>query len=269
MTTLLKEKTQLLPGRDREFRAYLRLEENIEKFNELKVRVEYAAGGMNYFSGSVTPRGYRVSLNPLSRASGMESYSLMSANQKVDGFFIMIETANRYNAKRLSELAKLIEPKLDELRQAYEEQNIPVLKSLCKVGKQEEIAPSKKIEMKSTQVLLTKEILERLPKLRANEHKKAQDVNIIVKFFDPTGSWSWFATEGEPTGAKITEGAFAGQDDYEFFGYVQGLEGELGSFMLSELSSAKSGMSGMRALPIERDKNYGFKHALAEVMKER
>ena len=38
--------------------------------------------------------------------------------------------------------------------------------------------------------LLTKEIIERLPKLRSQESKTADQVKIIVKFFDPTGSWT-------------------------------------------------------------------------------
>ncbi len=45
--------------------------------------------------------------------------------------------------------------------------------------------------------LLTEEIIQRLPKLRSQEDKNPQDVRVIVKFFDPTGSWTWYVTEGE------------------------------------------------------------------------
>jgi hypothetical protein len=38
-----------------------------------------------------------------------------------------------------------------------------------------------------------------------------------------------------------------------FFGYVVGFVPELGYFSLNELKTAKEGMRGLRALPIERD----------------
>lgn len=101
--------------------------------------------------------------------------------------------------------------------------------------------------------LMTKEIERQLPKLYANEKKDPKDIPIIVKFFDPTGSWSWYVTEGEKEG-----------DDWRFFGYVKGFENELGYFMLSELEHAKDGMRGMQSLPIERDR--WFTGTLASVM---
>lgn len=116
--------------------------------------------------------------------------------------------------------------------------------------------------------MMTKEVIEKLPGLRAMENKEAKDVKVIVKFFDPTGSWTWYATEGSKTGEVIGEGAFRGEENYEFFGYVKGLEGELGYFTLAELSVAKQGCRGLQSLPIERDRHYGFEHTLEEVMKE-
>ena len=65
-------------------------------------------------------------------------------------------------------------------------------------------------------------------------------------------------------GDIIKEGAFAGEEDYLFFGYVKGFEGELGNFTLGELSTAKGKVMGIQALPIERDRN--FKGTLADVM---
>ena len=41
--------------------------------------------------------------------------------------------------------------------------------------------------------------------------------------------------------------------DYLFFGLVVGFETELGYFSLHELKTAKEGLRGLRALPIERD----------------
>lgn len=92
--------------------------------------------------------------------------------------------------------------------------------------------------------LLTKEIKRKLPALYAQENKK--DPMVYVKFFDPTGSWTWYATEGEET----EEG------DFIFFGLVIGFEAELGYFTLNELRTAKEGLTGLRAVPIERDETF-------------
>lgn len=82
--------------------------------------------------------------------------------------------------------------------------------------------------------LLTKEILEKLPKLYTQEEKGLEAV-AIVKFFTPDSNWTWYATE------------FDGDD--LFFGLVDGFEKEIGYFRLSELQSVK----GALGLPIERD----------------
>jgi hypothetical protein len=97
---------------------------------------------------------------------------------------------------------------------------------------------------------MTKEIEAKLPKLYANENKKPEEVPIIVKFFCPWNSWSWYITEGEKQG-----------DDFLFFGYVEGDFPELGYISLNELESVK----GPMGLKIERDMYYG-EHKLSEVM---
>ena len=104
--------------------------------------------------------------------------------------------------------------------------------------------------------LLTEEIKGRLPKLGAQDGKDPQEVKVVAKFFDPIGSWTWYVVEGE----QREDG------DWEFFGLVRGFEAELGSFTLSELQHAKDGLTGLQALPIERDLHFGFEHTLAEVL---
>ena len=81
--------------------------------------------------------------------------------------------------------------------------------------------------------LLTKTIEKKLPKLYTSEN--IEDTMVVCKFFQPWGEWTWYAIE------------FDGKDT--FFGYVQGWEGELGYFSLSELKSV-IGPFGMK---IERD----------------
>lgn len=96
--------------------------------------------------------------------------------------------------------------------------------------------------------LLTKENRKVLPALYSQDGKASGDVIVHVKYFDPSGSWTWYATEGEPildeTGEEI---------DFKFFGLVDGFEKEFGYFTLNELAHVKDGCKGMRALPIERD----------------
>ena len=63
--------------------------------------------------------------------------------------------------------------------------------------------------------------------------------NVVCKFFDPCGSWTWYVTEGteEPEG------------DWLFYGLVDGFEKEWGYFRLSELESVTNAFG----LGIERD----------------
>lgn len=89
--------------------------------------------------------------------------------------------------------------------------------------------------------LLTEEIKSFLPELYSQENEK--DPMVYVKYFDPVGSWTWYATEGEETD----------NGDFLFFGLVVGCENVLGYFTLSQLQSAKRRCTGIRALPIERD----------------
>ena len=85
--------------------------------------------------------------------------------------------------------------------------------------------------------LMTKEIRKKLPPLYSQEKLGGKAV-AIVKYFTPSSSWTWWATEGSPEG-----------EDFIFFGLVDGLEKELGYFSLSELKKVR----GSLGLPIERD----------------
>ena len=99
--------------------------------------------------------------------------------------------------------------------------------------------------------MLTKEIREKMPKLRATEEIELAEKEVVVKFFDPTGAWTWYAVEGE---AVLDE---AGNEvDFEFFGLVDGMEKEWGYFTLNQLKEAKQGMRGLQGLPIERDMHF-------------
>ena len=88
--------------------------------------------------------------------------------------------------------------------------------------------------------LLTKEVRAKLPPLGATEKTPSGEKVCVVKYFQPWGSWTWYAIE------------FDGKDT--FFGLVDGFELEWGYFSLSELQSVK----GPIGLTIERDLYFGM-----------
>jgi hypothetical protein len=83
--------------------------------------------------------------------------------------------------------------------------------------------------------LITKEIEHKAQK----QYPLGSDMNqqVVAKFFDPQGSWSWFLMNQDPEDA-----------DY-LWGIVKGFEIEVGSFSLSELQNYR----GRLGLGIERD----------------
>ncbi len=91
--------------------------------------------------------------------------------------------------------------------------------------------------------LLPQEIREKLPPLYSQDGKGGKAI-VHVKYFTPSSSWTWYATEGEPvldeSGKEV---------DFKFFGLVDGHDKELGYFVLSELEEVR----GPMGLPIERD----------------
>ena len=86
-------------------------------------------------------------------------------------------------------------------------------------------------------MLLTKENRRALPPLYSSENSKTEP-EAVVKFFDPGGSWTWYATE------------FDGDD--LFWGLVDGHEAEYGYFRLSELMAVRNRLG----LGVERDRHF-------------
>jgi hypothetical protein len=72
------------------------------------------------------------------------------------------------------------------------------------------------------------------------QYPKGSDLEtqkVVAKFFDPTGSWTWYLMNEDPA-----------DPDY-LWGIVKGFEVEIGSFSLSELQTTKVRFG----LGIERD----------------
>ena len=107
--------------------------------------------------------------------------------------------------------------------------------------------------------LLTKEILEKLPPLYSQE-AKGDEALAMVKFFNPTGAGTWYATEGSRVcpGHAVYDckepecGEPQTWSEFLFFGLVDLLEKEVGYFSLTELSEYR----GRFGLGIERDRYF-------------
>ena len=67
-------------------------------------------------------------------------------------------------------------------------------------------------------ILLPAILKEKMPALYSQENE--QDPLVVCKFFDPVGSWTWYATEGSP----VDEDGYFDTDkekrDYLFFGHL-------------------------------------------------
>ena len=87
--------------------------------------------------------------------------------------------------------------------------------------------------------LLPRSVAGSLPALYSTDGVPASQRHATVRFFDPSGSWSWYPLEFDPV-----EGVF--------FGLVDGWETELGYFALADLLAFR----GSLGLPIERDRNW-------------
>lgn len=107
------------------------------------------------------------------------------------------------------------------------------------------------VTRKEVMKLLTKEIINKTNKITSGQIP-ADKVKVTAKFFDPTGSFTWFLTELD--------------EDLDYaFGFVMSefcWEGELGPFSINELQNAK----GQLGLGMERDKLWDNKTTLKEVM---
>lgn len=85
--------------------------------------------------------------------------------------------------------------------------------------------------------LMPESLRTQVPALYATE--KTPDPTVWAKYFTPDSSWTWYVTEYD-------------QEDKLFFGFVIGLEQELGYFSLTELEEAR----GPMGLRIERDLSF-------------
>lgn len=96
--------------------------------------------------------------------------------------------------------------------------------------------------------LLTTEILNNVPTLGETAEKQMDEIRVWAKFFHPLSSFAWYLVEYDPR-------------RQEAFGFVKGLDNELGYFSVRELESLTIG-----GLKIERDLHWDSQTKLSEVV---
>lgn len=135
-----------LKDHGREYRAYIPCQKGDIKnvtsdYNNLRIDVEYALGGPNYFSGGYNPRGYRVCLRPVSLAGNSESY-VMLGDRRSSGGYLMIEQATRFNKRRLFQIAEKMDSLIPDIAKAYMDDDTNALRNLCKIETPKEVTIS-------------------------------------------------------------------------------------------------------------------------------
>ena len=96
--------------------------------------------------------------------------------------------------------------------------------------------------------LIPKDILETIPELYSSA--EITDPICQVKLFTPDANWTWYIIEHSK------------EDGSTCYGYVQGLENELGYFSLEEISSVRGALN----LSVEQDMY--FKPTLLSIIQD-
>ena len=225
---------------------------NAGRYSQLKIEVNYTLGGMNYFSGNVNKRGYKLYLTPCDcHADGFMSQTLLGADEHESGFYILLEEVTRMNQKRLKYWQDKIEPLADEIADLYSEKRYDDIIEL--VGGQN---PNPEKAENSTKKLLDDKLL--------NDLKNEVEDHFIVKFFNPSGTWYVKDVQEyimKKDGHEIVvhdyeemvknKGEGWEVEDIVFFGYVKLLYAEYGYFNLKQLESIDKPM-----MWVERDKHF-------------
>lgn len=76
--------------------------EGLKNGTHIEAEVYYTKGGANFFSGDVTPRGYYLSVTPVTRrGDGMVSFSVFT------GVAELLLPANRFSSKQFEQAIEL------------------------------------------------------------------------------------------------------------------------------------------------------------------
>ena len=83
--------------------------DDLKGATHLEISVYYTKGGLSYFTGGTTRRGYYLSVRPVTKGNGMVSYDLFSGCKR-----LLLETS-RYTDKQFARAAAMAGDYEDEL----------------------------------------------------------------------------------------------------------------------------------------------------------
>lgn len=110
--------------KDRLVEEVVPLKGKIGDFSQLEVSVSFTSGGMNYFTGSSHPRGFRLHCSPVLVGNGFRS-SVMMGSGRDSGLAYRISEESRYNAKKLTAIAEQVDAqKVADLYEQEKDQEI-------------------------------------------------------------------------------------------------------------------------------------------------
>ena len=233
-------------------KTFKQLKTPVGNYNELKIEVDYTLGGMNYFSGNINKRGYKLYLTPCSRATGFMQTTLMGSTEE-SGFYILLEEVTRLNKKRQEHWWSVVEPLTDRIAELYSERKFQEIFKLF----DNQLPKSEPEEPKETRYnLLTDKLLR--------ETATPKEDNFIVKFFNPIGTWfvkevDEYRLERNGEYKSVLTYSEAQDlinhnwklDDIIFFGWAKITDGEYGCFSLKELETVSKPI-----MKVERDKYF-------------
>ena len=91
--------------------------DDLKGATHLEITVHYTKGGHNLFGRGITPRGYYVSVRPVTKRGNMLSYELFAGRKR-----LLFETA-RFSAKQFNKAVEMAKGFEDELIAAVVAEN--------------------------------------------------------------------------------------------------------------------------------------------------
>ena len=114
--------------------------------------------------------------------------------------------------------------------------------------------------------LMPREIQDKLPGLEETAMLRSSEMPVIVKYFHPATSFTWYIGAGEPLEPGIycqpdgkggvEEFEVKEGEDWKLFGLLDMGFPELGYVHLSQLQKCHEGQRGFKSLPVERDLHF-------------
>ena len=94
--------------------------QHLDTLDELRVRVSYQKGGVNYFTGDIESSGIYVSLTPVHRNNGIVGQTI-DGNLHNSGYKVLIKELSRKSQKQINLVAEAVFPKAEQIADYYSE----------------------------------------------------------------------------------------------------------------------------------------------------